>query len=161
MMAASNAGAALMRHSQWFSLSVVTLIVSAALHAQQPRTFKARLSPVPIDVSMQATVAGGGSVSASLTGTKLSITGTFDGLKSPATIAQIHKSPVRGVRGPNVLDLAVTKTDAASGTISGSFDLTAIQVADLEKGRLYVQLHSEKAPDGNLWGWLMSQENQR
>jgi hypothetical protein len=161
MMAASNAGAALMRHSQWFSLSVVALIVSAALHAQPPRIFKARLSPVPLDVSMQATVAGGGSVSASLTGTKLSITGTFDGLKSPATIAQIHKSPVRGVRGPNVLDLTVTKTDAASGTISGSFDLTAIQVADLEKGRLYVQLHSEKAPDGNLWGWLMSQENQR
>ena len=35
------------------------------------------------------------------------------------------------------------------------------QLADLEKGRLYVQLHSEKAPDGNLWGWLMPQENKR
>ena len=34
-------------------------------------------------------------------------------------------------------------------------------VADLEKGRLYVQLHSEKAPDGNLWGWLTPQENKR
>ena len=100
-------------------------------------------------------------MSAILTGTKLAVTGTFDGLKSPATIAQIHKSPVRGVRGPNVLDLAVTKTDASSGTIAGSFDLTAIQIADLEKGRLYVQLHSEKAPDGNLWGWLMPQENRR
>jgi hypothetical protein len=30
-------------------------------------------------------------------------------------------------------------------------------VADLDKGRLYVQLQSEKAPDGNLWGWLMPQ----
>ncbi len=65
------------------------------------------------------------------------------------------------MRGPNVLDLAVAKTDATSGTLSGSLDLTAIQVADLEKGRLYVQLHSEKAPDGNLWGWLLPQENKR
>jgi len=31
-------------------------------------------------------------------------------------------------------------------------------VTDLEKGRFYVQLHSEKAPDGNLWGWLLPQE---
>ena len=150
-----------MRHWKWLWFAFLPLVAVVALTAQQPKTYKARLSPVPIDVAMQATIAGSGSVSAVLTGTKLAITGTFDGLKSPATTAQIHKGPVRGVRGPNVLDLAVAKTDAASGTITGSFELTAIQIADLEKGRLYVQLHSEKAPDGNLWGWLLPQENRR
>jgi hypothetical protein len=150
-----------MRQSKWLSFMFIALVGVTALIAQQPRTYRARLSPVPIDVSMQSTIAGSGSVSALLTGNKVAFTGTFDGLKSPATIAQIHKSPTRGVRGPSVLDLAVAKTDAASGTISGSFDLTAIQLADLEKGRLYVQLHSEKAPDGNLWGWLLPQENKR
>ncbi len=150
-----------MRHSKWPSLACIALIGVAALTAQQPSTFKARLSPVPIDVSMQATIAGSGSVSAVLTGTTLAVTGTFDGLKSPATIAQIHKGPVRGVRGPNVFDLTVSKTDAAGGTLSGSFTLTSIQIADLEKGRLYVQLHSEKALDGNLRGWLLPQENRR
>jgi hypothetical protein len=60
-----------------------------------------------------------------------------------------------------VLDLTVAKTDGTAGTLSGSFELNAIQIADLEKGRLYVQLHSEKAPDGNLWGWLLPQENRR
>ena len=150
-----------MRHSKWLSLPFIPVLSLVALTAQQPRAFKTRLSPVPLDVSMQATVAGSGSVSAVLTGTKLAVTGSFDGLKSPATIAQLHKSPVRGVRGPTVVDLVVSKTDAASGTLSGSFNLTAIQIADLDKGRLYVQLHSEKAPDGNLWGWLMPQENRR
>jgi hypothetical protein len=58
-------------------------------------------------------------------------------------------------------DLAVAKTDAASGTLSGTVDLTSLQVADLEKGRLYVLVHSEKAPDGNLWGWLTAQETKR
>ena len=111
---------------------------------------------------MQATVAGAGSVSAVLTGTKLSISGTFEGLRSPATIAQVHKAPIRGVRGPVVFDLAVSKaSNGTSGTVSGSLDLTPLQLADLEKGRLYVQLHSEKAPDGNLWGWLLLQENRR
>jgi hypothetical protein len=150
-----------MRHSKWLPFTFVALLGGAVLTSQQPKTFRARLSPVPIDVSMQSTIAGSGTVSAVLTGNKVAVTGTFDGLKSPATIAQIHKSPTRGVRGPSVLELAVSKTDAASGTISGSFDLSAIQVADLEKGRLYVQLHSEKAPDGNLWGWLLPQENKR
>jgi hypothetical protein len=150
-----------MRHSKWLSFAFIPVLGVVALSAQQPRAFKGRLSPVPLDFSMQATVAGSGSVSAVLTGTKLAVTGTFDGLKSPATTAQLHRSPVRGVRGPIVVDLTVAKTDAASGTLSGTFNLTAIQIADLEKGRLYVQLHSEKAPDGNLWGWLLPQENRR
>ncbi len=142
-------------------LAVAVLFGTVTLTAQAPRSFRARLSPVPIDVSMQATVAGSGTVTAVLTGPKLAVTGTFEGLKSPATIARLHKGPVRGVRGPNILDLTVAKTEGTSGTISGSFDLTAIQIADLDKGRLYVQLHSEKAPEGNLWGWLLPQENKR
>ena len=33
--------------------------------------------------------------------------------------------------------------------------LTPDQIADLRAGRLYVQIQSERAPDGNLWGWLL------
>ncbi len=124
-----------------------------ALSAQTAKTFKARLSPVPIDLTMQATVAGSGTATASLSGTKLTVNGTFDGLKSPATIARIHKSPMRGVRGPEILTLTVSPS--TGGSISGSFDLTPPQIADLQAGRLYIQIHSEKAPDGNLWGWLL------
>jgi hypothetical protein len=146
-----------MRHAKWLELPIFSLVGIAVLAAQGANTYKARIAPVPIDVSMQATIAGSGTVTAILTGSRLSVTGTFDGLKSPATIAQLHKSPVRGVHGPALFDLAVAKTDAGAGTLSGSFDLTPLQIADLEKGRLYVQVHSEKAPDGNLWGWLTPQ----
>ena len=141
--------------------AIATIVLTTALtpHAQSTKIFRARLSPVPIDVTMQATVSGSGSVSAMLAGARLTITGTFEGLRSPATIAQMHKSPIRGVRGPVVFDLTVAA--ATSGTISGSIDLTPAQVADLDKGRLYVQLHSEKAPAGNLWGWLLPSEGKR
>ena len=149
-----------MRYPRRLSIALLPFIVGLTA-AQSAKTFKARLAPVPIDISMQAMIAGTGSVTAVLAGSRLQINGAFEGLKSPATIAQVHKSPVRGVRGPVVFDLTVAKTDAASGTLTGSADVTPAQAADLEKGRLYVQLHSEKAPDGNLWGWLMPQENKR
>jgi hypothetical protein len=131
----------------------------AAPATQGSRTFAARLAPVPRDAAMMTSVTGGGTVSAVLNGTKLSITGSFDGLQTPATVGRIHKGSKAGVRGDAVLDLQVSR--GTSGTISGAFDLTPAQVADLEQGRLYVQLHSEKAPEGNLWGWLSNQENRR
>jgi|SRR5581483_177354 len=145
-----------MRH-RLIGIALVCAVVPLA--AQTGKTYKARLAPVPIDVSMQATVAGGGSVTATRAGDKLTISGTFDGLRSPATIAQLHKGPATGVRGPVVGSLTVDK--ATSGTISGSIDLTPALQNDLDKGRLYVQLHSERAADGNLWGWLLAQENKR
>ena len=46
-------------------------------------------------------------------------------------------------------------------TIDGGRTWTPAQVTDLEKGRLYVQLASEKAPDGNLRGWLLSSEGRK
>lgn len=151
-----------MHHSKWLSLPFLFLLATAGLVGQQPKTFRARLSPVPIDIAMQANVAGTGSMTASLTGSKLALNGSFEGLRGPATIAQLHKSPTRGMRGPVVAELTVAKgSQPTSGTITGTLDLTALQVTDLENGRFYVQLHSEKAPDGNLWGWLLAQEKAR
>lgn len=120
--------------------------------AQGGEKFKARLSPVPIENTTAATITGSGSISAVLTGTTLSITGTFAGLRTPATVAHLHNGP-KGIRGPAAFDLTVTK--ATSGTISGTLSLSPAQVDDLKKGKFYVQIHSEKAPEGNLWGWLL------
>ena len=140
-------------------IGIACLCTAVSVSAQPAKTYKARLAPVPIDVSMQATVAGAGSVTGTRTGNKLTLTGTFDGLRSAATIAQLHKSPVTGVRGPVVADLTVAK--ATDGAISGTVDLTPALSNDLDKGRLYIELHSEGAKEGNLWGWLLAQENKR
>lgn len=147
------------RHRPGALTAAILLLTGFPATAQSAKTFKARLSPVPMDLTMTATVAGTGAVTAVLTGNKLTITGTFDGLKSPATIARLHKGPVAGARGPVVSDLTVS--NGTSGTITGSVDLTPLQMDDLAKRRLYLQLHSEKAPDGNLWGWLVAQEPKR
>lgn len=139
------------------SLSVVLVgaaILALALSAgaQGGDKFRARLSPVPVEATTIAGITGSGSVTAALAGTKLTITGTFEGLRTPATVAQVHNGP-KGIRGPVIFALMVSR--ATSGTISGTFTLTPEQVQDLRSGRFYVQIHSEKAPDGNLWGWML------
>jgi hypothetical protein len=149
-----------MKHKVAALLAVVALCPPVFANAQgAAKTYSTRLAPVPLDAKMVGNVVGSGSVTATLTGSKLSITGNFEGLRSAATVARIHKSPKPGVRGPAILDLKVSP--GSSGTISGAFDLMEAQVQELAQGRYYVQLHSEKAPDGNLWGWLSLQENRR
>jgi hypothetical protein len=138
------------------TLGVLMLAVAAPL-AQSGRAFKGRLSPVPV-AAASPDITGVGSVTATLTGTKLAISGTFEGLASPATFAKLHRAP-KGIRGPAVFDLTISP--GTSGKIDGSIDLSSAQVEDLARERFYVQLHSEKAPDGNLWGWLLSQETKR
>ena len=117
-------------------------------------TFKARLSPVPINISMMTTIAGTGGLTATLSGNKLTIQGTFEGLKSAATTAHIHRAP-KAIPGPVVGNLGLTVSKAAKGTVSGTVELTPDQIADLRNGLWYVQIESEGAPDGNLWGWLL------
>ena len=130
----------------------------AVFEQSAARRFRARLSTVPIDLAMRRTVTGRGVVSATLVGTTLTIDGTYEGLTSPATVARLHRA-AKGLRGPAILDVTVeggtSGTSGTSGRVSGTFELTSAQVDDLLEGRLYLQLHSEGAPDGNLWGWLL------
>src|SRR3984885_94421 len=102
--------------------------VGAAQNGQSAETFKARLSPVPISVAMMSTIAGYGSLTATLAGKQLTIQGTFEGLLSPATTVQIHRGP-KGIPGPAIMDLTVTK--AEKGTVSGTLTLTPDQITDL------------------------------
>jgi CHRD domain len=132
---------------------VITFAAAAQSTGNFPGNFKVRLAPVAVDLAMRENIAGLGMVNVTLAGSKLTLNGTFEGLKSNATAAHIHQGSAPGVRGPKLLDLAVTK--AMSGNLSGSFDLTTDQLDALKKGKWYVQIHSEKAPAGNLWGWLV------
>ena len=136
--------------------AVIAVAMSSTVSAQAV-TFKGRLSPVPVE-SNRSGITGQGSITATLNGRSLDVRGTFDGMKSSATIAQVHLGP-RGIRGPVMFDLTMMKGTAGAGRIAGMFMLTAEQVEAVKLGRFYVQLHSESAPDGNLWGWLLIATN--
>jgi hypothetical protein len=118
-------------------------------------TFHFRLSPGPRLVGTRANTSGSGSVTATLEGSKLSLKGSFAGLLGVPTSAHLSMGSLPGVRGPLIADLTVSP--ATSGTLSGTVQLTPQQLSALRKGGLYVEIDSEKAPEGDLWGWIMAQ----
>jgi len=115
--------------------------------------FDTRLTPAPFDGAMRANVQGDGHVSASLDGKNLSLTGTFTALPSAATTAKLYSGTGIGVPGDAILDLQLS--GQTEGTLSGKFTLNAKQLAALKLGHVYIQINSQKAPDGNLQGWLL------
>jgi hypothetical protein len=148
-------------HSSGFSprarlcIAAGAAVVAAfvAYNAGAAETFQVRLTPVPIEAANAAKTKGAGSASASLDGATLLVTGSFSGLQGAATVAGLHEGPALGVRGPAVADFTVPQ--AASGAFNAQFELTPQQLQSLHAGRLYLQIHSAAAPDGNLWGWLL------
>ena len=134
------------------AMPILVWLATGAL-AQGQDTYKVRLSPVPADQKTRPELTGSGSLTATLAGTKLTINGMFEGLKYPATMAELHSGVAAGVRGPVVTTLTITKP--TSGSISGSADLTPQQVTNLRKNGLYIQIYNERTPEGVLWGWLM------
>jgi hypothetical protein len=131
---------------------VIALTLLAQTAAPPATSFRARLSPVPVESNNASKITGSGRVNATLDGSRLTVSGTFQGMKSSATIAQVHMGQ-RGVRGPVEFDLNVDKS--ANGNINGTITLTKVQVDTLRRGWYYVQIHAQDAPDGNLWGWLL------
>ena len=142
--------------------SLLSLLVAAAWLAAglglaaQGDKLTARLAWVPTTGADRPNVTGKGSAIGVLSGTTLTVTGSFEGLAAPATVVRLHRGITKGARGPAIADLVVTK--AASGMISGTATLSPEDIENFRQGKLYLQLHSEKgvAPDGsNLWGWFM------
>jgi hypothetical protein len=107
-------------------------------------------------VGTRADRSGAGTVTATLEGSRLTLKGSFSGLLAVPTAAHLAMGSLPGVRGPILADLAVSPD--TSGTLSGTVDLDSRQITALHKGGLYVEIDSAKAPEGDLWGWIMVQK---
>ena len=144
-----------------FALAGLAALAAAGALAAADGTFTAALGWVPIGGAERSEVAGEGKVTATLSGSKLSVTGSFDGLPAKATAAKLHLGVAKGARGPGggpaIGELRIT--GSTSGTVSGDVRLSAEQIEALKAGRLYLQIYSEKGvlPDhATLFGWLAS-----
>ena len=115
--------------------------------------YASRLTAVAYDGAMRANVQGDGHVSAILNGSSLTVTGDFTALPSAASSVKLYSGVGIGVPGDAIFDLQLSGQN--QGSISGTAKLSSKQLAALKQGHVYVQLNSQKAPDGNLWGWLL------
>jgi hypothetical protein len=138
-------------HSRVLALTCLAITFASAIAADE--SFAVRLSPAPRDAAMRQTIAGQGAARVTLRGRELTVEGTFAGFVSPATRAELRAGSAVGVRGPALHELTVSS--GTSGTLHGAVTLDDAALAAFEAGRLYLQIASESAPDGNVWGWLL------
>lgn len=128
------------------------LLISASAQAQT-ENYRARLSPMPTTPQTVATITGVGEVLLSLNGNTLSIQGNFEGMSSAATMAHVHNGPP-AQPGPVVHQLEVS--EATAGEVSAELELTDEQVTALRNNSLYIQIHSNDNPPGELRGWIFA-----
>jgi hypothetical protein len=79
---------------------------------------------------------------------KLSWKLTYSGLTGPAKAAHFHGPAEPGKNG----GVVVAIPGATSSPADGSATLTDAQAADLEAGKLYVNVHTEANPGGEIRG---------
>lgn len=131
--------------------TVATPALRPSARADAQETFRARLSPLPRAGQTVRTITGVGQVRATLSGTRLTLTGEFRGMSSAATAAELR---VGGPGQPGPIAAALQVTSGADGQVSGGVDLTPAQVASLRADGLYVQVNSQGNPAGELRGWI-------
>jgi hypothetical protein len=137
-----------MRRVRWLSLGFLAVfLVWGAAHAEQI-SFKANLAPAAGVAS-----SGKGTATASLdTNTKiLSWTVDYSGLSGPATAAHIHGPADPGANA----GIVVPFTGNLASPIKGSASLTDAQIAQLEAGKWYVNIHTEANKPGEIRGQLV------
>jgi hypothetical protein len=107
----------------------------------------------------QVTTAGFGVASASLNPdkTEFSLNGVVSGLSGAVTAAHIHKG-AKGAKGDPVKTLTVTGNRFALTWKSSDSDqpLSKELLDELTKGNLYLNLHTQAQPDGEIRGQLLA-----
>ena len=138
------------------SRSRILICAAAALLLAAPAFaagYEAQLDPTPFDATNRADVIESiGNLTATLEGSTLTVRGTFSNFTSLATGGSFRIGLAKGVPGDTIGSLMVEH--ARQGSFSGTIKLTSVQMAALKKEALYVRIDSEKAPDGNVQGWL-------
>ena len=122
----------------------------------QSETYRARLSPMPTTPATVNDITGEGEVILTLSGSTLSVSGSFAGMSSAATMAHIHMGPP-AQPGPVAHRLEISS--ASAGDISAELELTEEQLEALRANSLYVQVHSENNAPGELRGWIYPQSH--
>jgi hypothetical protein len=139
-----------MRLTTICSLAAVALLAAAAAHAETLH-FKTGLRGA--DEVPANDTTGKGEVRATLdTNTKLfTYKVTYSGLTGEAMAAHFHGPAAPGVNAPPIITIS-----SLASPIAGSATLTDAQIADLEGGKWYFNVHTMAHKGGEIRGQLMS-----
>ena len=133
-----------MRHTLFAAVAALSLMVAGAASAQMVH-YTAKLAGA-------AGVKGSGDVFAMLDGKTFTYTVNYKDLTGPAVAAHFHDAATPGGNGPPIVPATVTPM-----TIKGTATLTDAQIADLNAGKVYFNVHTAANPGGEIRGTLAKQ----
>jgi CHRD domain len=145
---------------------VFGLALTACMTALPKPSFEGTLSSANEFPALPAPLpTGTGTVTATLDGTTLTLTGSYSGLTGAPTAAHIHGPAALGASAGVLCNLQPTDgATAGTGTVSASgaatnpcsgFVLSAQNITDLNAGNLYVNIHTTANKNGEVRAQLI------
>jgi len=128
-----------MRNTIFAAVAAVTLLAAGAASAQMVH-YSATLKGAE-------GVKGSGELQAMLDGKTFTYSATYKDLTGPAVAAHFHGPAAPGANAPPVLPVTVTPSP-----LKGSATLTDAQIADLNAGKWYLNIHTAANPGGEIRG---------
>jgi hypothetical protein len=132
-------------------LSIIVGIATAGLLAAT--TASAQMTHYSAKLAGAAGVKGSGEVTAMLDGKTFTFTASYKDLTGPAVAAHFHDASAPGGNGPPIVPAA----NAGTSPIKGTATLTDAQIADLNAGKVYFNVHTQANPGGEIRGTLAKQ----
>lgn len=132
------------------AVSGLVAAVATAKPIAASKTYSATLNiaqEVPKETGAPANA--GGTFSGTLTGKTLKWKLVFSHLTGAASAAHIHLA-AKGKAGPVLIALC----GPCKSPVSGSTKVTSAQIGDLNRGKMYVNVHTAKNPNGEIRGQI-------
>ncbi|HEX4710422.1 CHRD domain-containing protein [Phenylobacterium sp.] len=131
-----------MRHTLFAAVAAVGLLVASAASAQMTH----------YSATMKGAdgVKGTGAVQAMLDGKTLTYSASYKDLTGPVVAAHFHGPAAPGGNAPPVVPAVPSPSP-----IKGTATLTDAQIADLNAGKWYFNVHTAANPSGEIRGQVM------
>jgi hypothetical protein len=134
---------------------VVTVAVLAAAGCSMMDSSKPMMAGTSMTIALNGanevppkSPAGTGTAKVTLEGNVLKWTVTYEGMTGPVTAAHFHGPAAAGSNA----GVVVPFVPPLASPITGTVNLTAAQVADLQAGLWYINLHTAANPGGEIRG---------
>lgn len=140
-----------------FSLAVVVLLLGilSAATARADTVYIANLSSAQEVPSNPTSGTGFGTVTLNSAENQILVNLTWQGLTGQTIMGHIHGPALEGVNAPVLIPFwTPTNPLPAAGSFTGSFSVSSTVVGYLKAGQLYMNIHTDLYPGGEIRGQL-------
>jgi hypothetical protein len=133
------------------SLALISLLALPQPAFAETVKMKADLKASEETPPTESSGAGTADVTLDTDANKVSWKITYDGLTGDPTAAHFHGPAKAGEKAPPVVDISANIKE-------GSADISADQAKMIREGNTYINIHTEKYPDGEIRGQVLQIE---